>query len=60
MVLKTISKWHKITAEKDGNFYIVFDSVKSVFGGGWDNQELKRGLSLSQIKELKQFLDLTK
>lgn len=48
-----ISTWHKITAEKRGNLYTVYNAVKSVFGGKWEKEELKTGLSLAQVQELK-------
>lgn len=52
MTIYKISKWHKITAEKDGAFYTVFDCIKSVFGSAWQKTELKQGLSFTQVKEL--------
>ena len=53
MIINKISTWHKITAEKDGARYIILDCVKSVFGGTWQKKELARGLSLAQVREIK-------
>lgn len=53
MIINKISTWHKITAEKDGARYIMLDCVKSVFGGTWQKKELARGLSLAQVREIK-------
>lgn len=47
-----ISKWHKITAEKKAGLYTVYNSVRSVFGGTWEKEELRAGLTLEQVKEL--------
>lgn len=52
MTIYKISKWHKITAEKDGNQYTIFDSIKSVFGGTWQKKEIRAGLTLAQVKDL--------
>lgn len=52
MTIYKISKWHKITAEKDGSKYTIFDSIKSVFGGTWQKKEIRAGLTLAQVKEL--------
>jgi hypothetical protein len=52
MTIYKISKWHKITAEKDGNQYTIFDSVKSVFGDTWQKKEIRAGLTLAQVKEI--------
>ena len=53
ILLYKISDWHKITAEKDGACYSVFDCVKSVFGSKWKKITLKQGLSYKQIQEIK-------
>jgi len=54
MIIRKISTWHKIIAEKkDNNYYVVVDCIKSIFGGGYDKTILKEGLSLAQVKQLK-------
>lgn len=53
ILLYKISDWHKITAEKDGACYSVFDCVKSVFGSKWEKITLKQGLTHKQIQEIK-------
>lgn len=53
IIIYKISTWHKIIAKKQGGLYSVYNSVKSVFGSKWENEEIESGLSLAQVHELK-------
>lgn len=58
MLLKKISTWHKIIAEKTSTAggYDVFNAVKSVFGDTWEKEKINKAgpLTLAQIQKIKE------